>query len=335
MRVLLATALALPLAFGIMTGSAPLAEAASSSGIVAVANDQPITALDITQRISLLEILGDLPADGMSKQAALKNLIDDQVKIIEATRFNLLPSDAEISERIDRVAKGMNLSRSELLSKLKARGISEASFRQYLKASTGFSRIIASKYRDDVKVTDAEVDAKQAEIKGKAGAQMSKIMKDPRMKPVTVYSIMEIMLPLDGDDPMLVQSRAIEAQQVIKRLNGCGSVKAASEGVFNVKPGKVFEADAAKLPPKMKDALDKAGQGRAVGPMRSKGGIQIVALCGVRKIAPPKPDFKMPTREQVERLVTNEKYDRLEEDYLKLARDKVYVEYRDPSYAQN
>ena len=76
------------------------------------------------------------------------------------------------------------------------------------------------------------------------------------------------------------------------------------------------------------------GIGRAIGPMRGKTGIQLIALCGIRKITPPKPNFTVPTREQVERAVINEKYDKLEEDYLSTARDKVYVEYRDPSYAQ-
>ena len=32
----------------------------------------------------------------------------------------------------------------------------------------------------------------------------------------------------------------------------------------------------------------------------SKTGIQLIAFCGARKISPPKPDFKMPTRQQVE-----------------------------------
>jgi hypothetical protein len=36
----------------------------------------------------------------------------------------------------------------------------------------------------------------------------------------------------------------------------------------------------------------------------------------------------------VERLVINDKYDKIEEDYLKLAREKVYVEYRNANYAQ-
>jgi parvulin-like peptidyl-prolyl isomerase len=111
-------------------------------------------------------------------------------------------------------------------------------------------------------------------------------------------------------------------------------LKAASEGIFDVKKGNTFEADATKLPPQMRAALDKGGVGRAIGPMRGKTGIQLIALCGIRKITPPKPNFTMPTREQVERAVINEKYDKLEEDYLSTARDKIYVEYRDPSYAQ-
>jgi hypothetical protein len=67
--------------------------------------------------------------------------------------------------------------------------------------------------------------------------------------------------------------------------------------------------------------------------MRAKGGIQLIAFCSVRTITPPKPDFKMPSREQVEQMVTNEKYDKLEQDYLDQIRDRVYVEYRDPSFA--
>lgn len=332
-RNILAAAIAVPLAIGMVAGASgpTLAE---TQGIVAVANDQPITERDISQRIELRKILGDLPSGGMNRQQALQNLIDDQVKLLEAKRLMLVPSDAEISDRMQRIAKGMNISRDELLAKLKKEGISEASVRRYLQASVAFSRIIAAKYREAVQATPAEVDARIAEINNTIGAQMKKIMNDPRMKPLTVYSLMEISLPIDGEDPMLLQSRAIEAQQVLKRFNGCGNARKASEGIFNVKIGKKFDADGSKLPKPMKQALDKAGQGRAIGPMRGKDGIQLVALCGVRTITPPKPDFNMPTRQQVERLVINDKYDKIEEDYLKLAREKVYVEYRNANYAQ-
>lgn len=329
---LLAAAMAAPLALGLML-TAPGAALAQSQGIVAVANDQPITELDLSQRIILLDILGDTPRGGMTKQQALQALIDDQVKMMEAKRYGMLPSESDITDRIDRAAKGMKMSRAELLAKLKAKGISEASFRQYLTAQTGFSRIISAKYRENVDVSDAAIDAKMAEIKSDVGAQMAKMMNDPRMKPITVYSLMEINFPIDGQDPMLLQSRAIEAQQVARQFNGCGNAKAAAAGVFDVKFGRKFDADGAKIPKPMKEVLDKLGPGHAVGPMRGKGGLQLIAFCGTRKITPPKPDFKMPTRDQVKNMITNEKYDKIEEDYLKQARDKIYVEYRDPAYA--
>ena len=330
-RILLAAALAGSLiAFPVLSSPA-LAE---TQGVVVVVNDKPVTELDITQRIALLKIVGDARTDGMSRKQALQSLIDEQVKIAEATRLKLLPTDADVKDQIGRMAKNMKVAPDELLARLKKQGISDTTFRQYVRALMGFNRIISSKYRSDIKVSGSDIDAKFNDIKTKANAQISKIMNDPRMKGVTVFSLLEINLPVEANDPMLLQSRAIEARQYMQRFKGCGNAKTAADGIFNVKIGKKFEADAAKLPPQMRAALEKAGQGRAVGPMRNKAGIQLVAFCGSRKITPPKPDFKMPTREQVERALINEKYDGLEEDYLKTIRGNVYVEYRNSSYAQ-
>ena len=333
LRTPLAAVLAVTIAVGAtsLTGGRAFAEAPT---IVAVVNDQPITDHDLTQRIILLDTLGDTPRDGMTKRQALQDLVDDAVKIEEARRFNMLPSESEVNERIGRIAKNMKMTREQLLAKLKAKGISESTFQSYVQADMGFTRIIQGKYREEIKVTPAEVDAKLAEIKAQVGEKMAKVMNDPRMKPINVYTLMEINLPVEGEDPMLLQSRAIEAAQVMQRLKGCNSLKSASQGIFDVKKGKTFEADGAKLPPQMKQALDKAGTGRAIGPMRGKDGIQLIALCGTRKLTPPKPNFEMPNREQVERLVLNEKYDKLEQDYLATAREKIYVEYRDANYAQ-
>lgn len=329
-KAIFAAAIAVPL---IYAGAIDVivAARAETQGIVAIANDQPITERDISQRIELRKILGDPPLD---RPQALRSLIDDQVKIIEARRLMMLPTDPEINERIGRIAKGMKLTREELLARLKKAGISEASFRTYLQASAAFNRIISAKYREEVKASPAEVDAKIAEINNTVGAQLRKIENDPRMRPITVYSLMEVTLPIDGEDPGLIQARAVEAQQVLQRFKGCNNARKAADGVFNVKIGKKFDADGSKMPKELKQALDKAGQGRAIGPIRGKGGIQLIALCSVRTITPPKPDFKMPSREQVERLVINEKYEKLEEDYLKEVREKVYVEYRNPNYAQ-
>ena len=328
-RLLFAAALALPLACLMPMSMA----AAQSQGVVAVVNDIPITEHDITQRIALMNILRD-GGPNLDRKTALRSLIDEQVKIVDAKRYGMSPSDAEIRTQVERMAKGMGTDRDGLTARLKKQGISSATFDRYVGALIGFNRVITGKHRGGVDVSDAEVDAKMQEIKSKADNQIAKIMNDPRMKGVTVFSLLEISLPLDSSDPMLMQSRFVEAEQVLRQFKGCNKARAAASGVFNVKIGKPFDADAAKLPPQLRDALVKAGTGRAVGPMRGKGSIQLLALCGTRKLTPPKPDFKMPTREQVRRSLINDKFDGIEEDYLKTVRGNVYVEYRTDKYTQ-
>ena len=307
---------------------------AEGLGVVAIVNDVPVTELDVSQRISLMKTLGDLPEGNISRKKALQSLTDDVIKLAEAKRLNMAATDAEISKQIARVATGLKTTPEGLLKQLAEKGISADTFRRYIAAQTGFNRIITTKHRNDVVIKPEDIDRKFADIQQKVDAQLTEIKKDPRMKAVTVYTIMEINLPVEANDAQLLQARAIEAVQVARQFTGCKNAKAAASGVFNVKFGKAIEADASKLPKPMKAALDKAGAGKVIGPMRAKNGIQLLAYCGARKITPTMPKFEMPTRQQVENALINEKFDTFEETYMKDARRKIYVEYRNPNYTQ-
>jgi peptidyl-prolyl cis-trans isomerase SurA len=301
---------------------------AAGQGVVAIVDDTPITDMDINQRIALMKMFGGESADA-SRKGALRSLIDEEVKIQEITKFKLAPTDAEINKQIDRMAKGLQTDRSGLFAKLGKQGISEASFRRYVTALIGFNRIISSKYQNQLNVNDADVDRKFSEIKTEYAQTLNKIRNDPRMRPVTVFELREITLPVEEDDPNLLQSRAIEASELAKRIKGCGNLRGAAEGIFNVKIGKPIEADASKLPKELRAALEKMGTGRALGPMRAKSGIQLLAFCNSRKVSPEMPKLVEPTRQQVEGILRNELYDKFEQDYLKTARSSIYVEYRD------
>ena len=125
-RFITAAFLAAPLLVS-LPGTSPVR--AEGQGLVAVVNDQPITELDITQRIALMKIIGDA-ASGMTRKQALQSLIDDQVKIAEATRLKMMPGDGEITDRIARMAKSSGLSSYNLPAELKAQGISVKRFRR-------------------------------------------------------------------------------------------------------------------------------------------------------------------------------------------------------------
>ena len=307
---------------------------AADQGIVATVNDIPITSFDIDQRLRMLEILGRKQEGKDARSIALHMMIDEVIKIAEGVKYKVNATDKEIDAQMGRVAKGLSTDAAGLRAKLQSKGIAIASLKQYVAAQISFARILGGKYQFKAKVEPAEVDKKLAEVKQDLEKKVSTIMNDPRMKSVQVYTILEIDLPIEGEDSMLLQARAVEAAQLIKKFKGCGTARAAASGIFNVKIGKQIDAVAAKIPKPMKQALDKIGPGKAIGPARGPKGIQVIGFCGKRTIQPPKPKYELPTRQQVEAAVSNEKYGAAEEKYMKIMRKTALIEYKDPAYAQ-
>ncbi len=323
---ILATALALLVAFAVIPARA-------SQGLLAVVNDQPITSYDVQQQINLDKLFQGRQT---GFKQALNDIINQVIKIAEAKRYHMEPSDSDISSRLEEFAKGLKTDNIGLEGKLKAQGITLDALRRHITAQISFARLLKYKYHDAIEAKPGDVDRKLAQIRADINTRVSKVMSDPRMKGVQVISLLEIDFPIDaepGTEAQLLQSRAIEANAFIGKFKGCNSAREAASGIFNVKIGKVLEADSSKLPQQLRDALVSKGVGSAIGPMRSKQGIQVLGYCGTRRVTPPKPQVTMPTRSQVEQAVLNEKFDSVEQKYVVQMRKNAIIEYKDAAYA--
>ncbi len=305
---------------------------AQQAVVIAIVNDKPVTSFDVIQRAALLKSLGDT-RPVLPKQLA-NDIIDDVVKIDEATRLKLNPTDKDINDRLAEVAKSLKTDVPGLKEKMNAQGVSTAALTQFFAGQMSFGRLAGTKFHVQVNVTDADVDQKMADIKAEINGKVAKIESDPNRQPIKVYTLLEINLPVDSPDPQLLQSRAIEASQIVSKFKSCATAKSATAGIFNVKIGKQIEADGRKLPPPMKQAFDKGGVGKAVGPVRSPTGIQVLGFCGTRVVTPPKLTVAMPTRDQVKTLVSNQKFDDMKVKYTAILRKSAVIEYKDPAFAQ-
>ncbi len=305
---------------------------AQEASVIATVNDHPVTSFDIDQRIKLLSILGQ--SGGFDRKKIGNALIDDVVKIDEARRYKIDPTEKEIDERLGGMAKGLKTDMAGLEGKLGKQGLTLNTMRQYVSAQMSFSRLLTAKYKEKIAVDPGEVDKKMAEVTADINGKVKKIMADPRRQPIEVYSILQVDFPVEGDDPQLLQSRAIEVGQYLQKFKGCGSARAAASGIFNVKIGKVIEADGRKLPAPLKAALQAKGIGGAIGPVRGPKGVQAIAWCGKRMITPPKINAPLPTRQQIENMALNEKFDRVEQKYLAIMRKGAVIEYKDQSFSK-
>jgi peptidyl-prolyl cis-trans isomerase SurA len=319
-----------------------VAAIAEPAQVLVTVNDKPITTYDVQQRIALWKLVGG-GSRTKSKDVALNDLIDDIAEIEEARKLGLAASEAEVDQRMESIAKSLKTDSAGLKGKLKAQGISLSAMRQYIAAQFAFHRLIRAKDKVDTSVSDAEVKkrvaAYRAEIDGKINSQIAKLEADPRRKPITVYQLLEVNFPIDGElTQQLLQSRAVEVAQFLSRYKGCKSARAAASGIFNVRVGRQIEADATKIPKQLKQALDSVKPGNALGPVRSPNGLQALGFCGVRKIVPPKikrpTDVQYPTADQVRNQLEQEKMAKIMEQYRGKWRQGLLIEYRDPSLVQ-
>jgi peptidyl-prolyl cis-trans isomerase SurA len=297
------------------------AAAGENKGVVAVVNDQPITSFDIEQRIKMTSVLGS--GRKLTRKEALEIAINDRLKRAETTRLKATLTDEQVDAAVERLAKGSGTTVEGLETKLKAAGITMKALRVQLLTNLSFNRVLMAKYKIKPHVDEAEVDRKLAQLK-----------QDPRLQPMQIFEIREITLPMQATGELIVsqmlQARAIEAQQIAQKYTGCGKANEAVAGIFNVKIGKVIQIQADKLPEKMRTTLEKAGTKTLLGPMRSKEGIQLIAFCGKRLLAP-----EGPTREQVQRMLTEKAYDTYEEKYIRDLRRTALIDYKDPSLEQD
>ena len=292
----------------------------ASQRVIVIVNDNPITSYDVTQRLRMNKALGYNRGNAKAqKKQALQQLIDDVIKRSEGKKYKLKVKKAQLDAAIESLAKGSGTNAAGLEAKLKSKGVSIKAFRDQLEATLMFRWILTGKYKVKIDVTDSEVDKKYASISS-----------DPRLKPITVYRIREVILPIGAVSPAMkpqvIQARAIEAKQIAAKYKGCHTASRAAKGIFDVRVKRIVEAPANRLPPKLKSVLRKAGPKRLIGPMMSPQGVRLIGFCGTRKIVPPKPEKKV-----VKSILRNEKYRNATERVMRELRRKAYIDYKDRS----
>ena len=311
--------LSLTALLGLAVSLVPPPAGAASYRVLVTVDDEPITEYDVEQRIKLREALGYRPDPGDQRKKVLRNLIDDVVIRMEAKRNKVDISDKQVDESIEKLAKGANTTVEGLREKLKEKGVSLGALKRHV-TSTIVLRWLMNK--DGQKKTTADA----AEI----DRRLASISTDPRFKPVLLYQIIQIDLPVEQSAgtmrEQLVYARAIEGRQIVERYKGCSTLRQAADGVFNVRINKQIEAMAERLPPEMRKVLEQAGTKRLIGPMPSQDGVRLIAFCGKRTAEAPKP-----TREMVENLILNEKYSAAMESTVRELRRKSFVDYKDAS----
>lgn len=241
-----------------------------ASAVAAIVNDTVITTYDVQQRIRLMVMSsGGRVAPQMLpqlQQQAVRDLVEDQLKLQEAKKFDLVIGEDEILSEIRQMAAQSGNTPEKLLDILKADGISRQTLENEISSSLAWPRLVQGRYGKRARVTEEEIDS-----------TLERMREDATQEQVLVS---EICIPVpspdqaqayyDGSLQLIEQMRkGVPFAVVAQQFSACTTAAAGGDMGW-VRP--------AELPANLGEAIRNLEPGSVTNPIPSEGAFMILAV---------------------------------------------------------
>ncbi|MGH6959178.1 MAG: peptidylprolyl isomerase, partial [Dongiaceae bacterium] len=263
------------LGFACLVAAPTTAPAQDSLRIVAIVNDDVITALDLAKRTRIIITssgLQDTP-DVRQRLApqVLRTLIDERLRAQEVARGGVTVPDARVDARLDQLAQENNMNRADFATVLARNGVQIDWLGEQIRNEIAWSQLVQRRFRASVIVTDEDIDDAQRRILENEGK--------------TEYLVGEIFLAVDSPEETDATQQA--AERLIEQLKGGGDFGAVarqfSQSASAASGGNVGWVRPGDLAPELDAAVQRLQPGQVAGPVRSEGGFFILALRDQRR----------------------------------------------------
>ena len=241
-----------------------------ASAVAAIVNDKVITTYDVQQRMSLMLVsAGGTVTRQMLPQIqrqAVRDLVEEQLKIQEAKNFELVAEDSEIDGELQLMATQSGLSFADFQAQLKGDGISIEALKVQVASRIVWPRLVQGRYGKRVRVDDEEVETTLERMR--ADATQEQILISEICIPVP--SPDQAQAYYEGSLQLLEQMRkGVPFAVVAQQFSACTT---AASG------GDMGWVRAGELSPELDEAVRNLPVGSVTNPIPSEGAFMILAV---------------------------------------------------------
>ncbi|MGH6848242.1 MAG: SurA N-terminal domain-containing protein [Methylocella sp.] len=230
--------------------------------IVASINGDPITNIDIDERMKMLRVLRK-PA---TRDAAIESLFADRLEIREAGKFGIDPKDSDISQQIVKVAQEMKLAPEAFVEVLQHAGVTPDHFKAHFRADLAFNALVQA-LNKGVEASEEQVRAELAKQGGKAASG-------------TEYKVRQIIFAIPHATTVAaLTERAREAEQLRAQFTDCASGLRLARAMNDVTVRDSLTKTSVEISESLRQLLDKTPAGHLTAPQRSSEGLEMIAVC--------------------------------------------------------
>jgi peptidyl-prolyl cis-trans isomerase SurA len=279
------------------------ARPAAAQVIVASINGDPITNIDIDQRMKLLRALHK----NATRDAAIESLYGERLKTQESSKYGVNPRDSDLSTEVVKAAQAAKMQPEALMAALQHAGVSQDHIKAYFRAELGFS-ILVQALNKGVEASETQVREELAKEGGKAAG--------------TAYTVQQIIftLPTTSPTPEIVNARAHDAEQLRARFADCASGIPLARAMNDVTVRDPLIRTSMEINDALRQLLDKTPVGHLTEPSRSPSGLEMVAVC---EKGPAKDDTA--ARQAIAQKILAAKIAEDSEKRLKELRDRAVI----------
>ena len=284
---------------------------AQAQTVCVMVNGEPVTEYDIDQRSKLDFISTHKQA---SRQDVLNELIDEKVKIKEAKKFGVDPTDSDIDQSYGEMGSRMHITADQLTKSLESQGIRPDTLKTRLRSELVWGSLVRGRFKERLQVGEKDV---VTAVKAEGGDVQQMDAFEYTMRPV-------VLIVPRGSPPAATEARQKEAEALRARVQTCDEANSYFKTMQNAVIRDAVVKTSADIPANLRKVLDDTPIGHLTPPEVTKDGIQMVALCGRKATT-----IDTPKKQEIRNKMFAQKYEAQSKSYLLEVRKAAMIEYRD------
>lgn len=246
------------------------APAAAQIYPVAKVDGEIISNFDVAQRARLLRIGAPPNATAAQlQQEARDELIDEQLKINETRKLQIVVSDEELDKELNDLAKRNGLSKKDYFSELSKAGVAADTFERRIRVTLAWNKLLRRRHLQKIQPTDGEVDLEM---------ELAAKNQKPGRK---IYDIRQLLIALPrGASRQRVLEARDQARAARRQLTSCDALMKLAPK-FSKGSGEIGKFPAEAIPAGLRPILLKLKPGQATQPLLNVEGWHIYMVCDI------------------------------------------------------
>lgn len=266
----LATALVLTLGAALPAATPVAAQGQFSAR--AYVNNAAITQFEIDQRIAFMRLLG---AGDPTVDEALEALIDDRLYAMAGKIQKITVTDDQVRTGMSEFAARGQMTLEQMIPRLQAAGVSEQTFREFVRAGLIWREVVRARFAPRVNVTEADIDR---------ALQVESIRPD---REILLSEIILPMVPEYADQSRQIAQLIRENVRTADEFADAASRFSASQS--REAGGALDWMREGNLPPQLRTAIDPLSPGQMTAEIDVPNAVAIFFLRSRRDTPRPSP----------------------------------------------